>query len=541
MHRVEREGAALGDLAWVRSAPQLEPQGPRDPQYILEQRGRPAPAGRPHLAPLCLQPAEERIDLVGSDPGGTDGLGDVIERNLSLALEQGLRDLQQFRTQHGGSLAHLPVTAAPHLAYPARVAPLEADRIEAGSSRLWIGGAGACVLGGLWLRLYELWRPPFFAFDEHHFVENARNYLQRLPDFNDHPPLGKLLIALGISLFGDTSAGWRCAPALFGAATIAVAALLARRLFPGSLAWAFALVFVSLDGFAIAYSRVALLDGMLSCLLLLSCWLALGTRASALIAAAIAGGLALSIKFSGVCYLAPLACALLTRPGSGRLRWLLLAPMISTLVYYACFALGLWISRAPWDPLSVWQATLELIHHHAGLIDMQNPSTSSWVTWFVPTRPITLWRTVEGSTLRSVTSRGNPLLWACCSASVLGLTGAVTWRGLAPTLNAGKFRIRSLWLPARSLVYLLTAYWACLAPWILTRRDSYIYHYLPSHLFAIVLVSGLCGSLYRARRDWALGFAAAVILVSAQHAARWAGLPRTIAEPSASTLPQAAP
>jgi dolichyl-phosphate-mannose-protein mannosyltransferase len=421
------------------------------------------------------------------------------------------------------------------------VASLEAERIAARIDRLWLGCAGACVLWGLWLRTHELWRPLSYAFDEHHFVDNAHNYLLRLPDLNDHPPLGKLLIALGISLVGDNSAGWRCAPALFGAATIGVAALLARRLFPGSLAWAFALVFVSLDGFAIAYSRVALLDGMLSCLLLLSCWLALGTRAWALAGAAIAGGLALSIKFTGVCYLAPLACAVLTRSGGGRLRWLGLAPAISTLVYYACYALGLWISRAPWDPLSVWQATVDLLRHHAGLIDMQNPSTSSWVTWFVPTRPLTLWRTVEGSTLRSVTSRGNPLLWLCCSASALGLTCAVAWRGLAPLLTAGKFRIGSSWLPARALVYLLTAYWACLAPWILTRRDSYIYHYLPSYLVAIVLVSGLCGSLYQARRAWALALTGLVIAVSAMYAARWAGLPRTIATPPAPTAPAAAP
>jgi dolichyl-phosphate-mannose--protein O-mannosyl transferase len=412
------------------------------------------------------------------------------------------------------------------------VATLEAAGTETRSDRLWLACAGACTLWGLWLRTHDLWRPRFYAFDEHHFVENARNYLQRLPDLNDHPPLGKLLLAIGISLFGDSSAGWRAVPALFGAATIAVTALLARRSFPGGPAWAFALVFVSLDGFAIAYSRVALLDGMLSCLLLLSCWLALDGSALALIGAALAGGLALSIKFTGVCYLAPLACALLTRPGRARWSWLLLAAIVSTLVYYACYALGLWIARAPWGPLSVWQATLDLLRHHAALIDMQNPSTSSWVTWLVPTRPITLWRTVEGSTLRALTSRGNPLLWACCSTSALGLSGILAWRGLAPVLKAGTLRLGPLWLPARSLVYLLTVYWACLSPWILTRRDSYIYHYLPSHLAAIVLVSGLCSSLYQARRSWALALTGGVIAVSAVVSPRWAGLPRTLSAPA---------
>jgi dolichyl-phosphate-mannose-protein mannosyltransferase len=393
----------------------------------------------------------------------------------------------------------------------------------------------ACVAGGLWLRVHDLWRPPFYAFDEHHFVDNARVYLQAsqlqaselagLADSNDHPPLGKLWIALGMQLFGDSGLGWRILPAAFGAASVLWAALLARRLFAGSAAGCFALVFVSLDGFAIAYSRVALLDGMLTSLLLLCFWLLLGTSSASLAAAAVVGGLALSIKFSGVCYLGPLAGALLLRSGSGRLRWLLIAPALSLLVYYACYALGLWLLGAPWGPASVWQHTLELLRHHAGLIDMQNPSTSSWPTWFIPTRPLLLWRMVEGTSLRLVTSRGNPLLWWFCSASVLCLTGTLLWRGLGPVLREARFRLGAIELPARSLVFSLLCYWSLMAPWILTRRDSYLYHYLPAYLVAVVLVSGLFGALYQRRRRWALLLALAVVLVSAGYAPRWAGLP----------------
>ena len=84
-------------------------------------------------------------------------------------------------------------------------------------------------------------------------------------------------------------------------------------------------------------------------------------------------------------------------------------------------------------------------------------------------------------------------------------------------------------------------YWACLAPWILTRRDSYFYHYLPSHLTAIVLVSGLCSSLYQVPRSWALTLAALVIAVSALYSPRWAGLPRRLPSAPQSSPAEASP
>src|SRR5581483_4403071 len=52
------------------------------------------------------------------------------------------------------------------------------------------------LAGGVVLRLRNIGFPPRFTFDEHHFVPNARRYLVGEADDNDHPPLGKLLIAV---------------------------------------------------------------------------------------------------------------------------------------------------------------------------------------------------------------------------------------------------------------------------------------------------------------------------------------------------------
>ncbi|MFW5740510.1 MAG: phospholipid carrier-dependent glycosyltransferase, partial [Myxococcota bacterium] len=112
--------------------------------------------------------------------------------------------------------------------------------------------------------------PAHLTFDEHHFVPNAQNYLAGKADTNDHPPLGKLLIASAIALFGDTAAIWRLPALLAGLLSIFLAYRLAARLFRDERAGWFAAVFVAVDGFFISYARTALLDGVLAMFMLAS-------------------------------------------------------------------------------------------------------------------------------------------------------------------------------------------------------------------------------------------------------------------------------
>ena len=56
----------------------------------------------------------------------------------------------------------------------------------------WI--CSGLVAFGVLLRAQHLRFPNRLTFDEAHFVDNARNYLTGAADWNDHPPLGKLLL-----------------------------------------------------------------------------------------------------------------------------------------------------------------------------------------------------------------------------------------------------------------------------------------------------------------------------------------------------------
>ncbi|PKQ25029.1 MAG: phospholipid carrier-dependent glycosyltransferase [Actinobacteria bacterium HGW-Actinobacteria-4] len=79
-------------------------------------------------------------------------------------------------------------------------------------------------------------------------------------DYVVHPMLGKLLIAVGIKMFGATPYGWRFSGAFLGTVTVVLIALIARHLFQSTIWGTLAGVFLAVEGQHVSLSRVALLD-----------------------------------------------------------------------------------------------------------------------------------------------------------------------------------------------------------------------------------------------------------------------------------------
>ena len=101
------------------------------------------------------------------------------------------------------------------------------------------------------------------------------------PVFVVHPPVGKLLISLGIRAFGYNAWGWRVAPALFGSLSVLVMYLIARRLWGSRWLAAGAALLLGVEGLQFVQSRLAMLDIFLSFFILLGIWLLLEDRARA--------------------------------------------------------------------------------------------------------------------------------------------------------------------------------------------------------------------------------------------------------------------
>ncbi len=390
---------------------------------------------------------------------------------------------------------------------------------------------------GIYLRLRHFGFPSTFLFDEHHFVENARRYLDHRSDENDHPPLGKLVIAAFMARLGDNPVGWRAAALVAGMGTLILGAAAGARLFRTPLAACSTAALLSADGFFISYSRAALLDGFLAmCAIAALLMSTLPVTAWTALAGGLLAGVAMNIKFSGLGVIPPLCLALVLSRQDWKRKVALGALFTATAMasYVALYAYGLSVARHSATPSDVVADTWRLLVHHAELTDMKNPMTSGWVTWALPWRPIVLYGGGRLDAVRVITSLGNlATWWAAVAVGCLSL-GAIVRSGTAATLNPGppepgtSPRVSAFVAEqGRSVLLALAVSLGFLAPWVMTHRDSYIYHFLPSYAGLVVLLGGYLGWVHARAPFAVLLFLLVVLLVAAFYAPVWATIPVT--------------
>jgi dolichyl-phosphate-mannose-protein mannosyltransferase len=112
--------------------------------------------------------------------------------------------------------------------------------------------------------LFFLWHvedPPQESFDEIQYTSSARALLSLTPNPNpEAPPMGKLMIAVGIMAVGDNPPGWRVMSAVFGSITLAGVFLWVRLLFDDYAIAMSAAVVTLLNNFLYVFSRTAMMD-----------------------------------------------------------------------------------------------------------------------------------------------------------------------------------------------------------------------------------------------------------------------------------------
>lgn len=98
-----------------------------------------------------------------------------------------------------------------------------------------------------------------YIFDEAHYIPAAKCMLERTVCNEEHPPLAKALIALGIRMFGDRGFGWRLPSVFAGSFTLALVYLLTRR-FSGGRVALLAAFLLGFENLWFVHSSIAMLD-----------------------------------------------------------------------------------------------------------------------------------------------------------------------------------------------------------------------------------------------------------------------------------------
>jgi dolichyl-phosphate-mannose-protein mannosyltransferase len=388
---------------------------------------------------------------------------------------------------------------------------------------------GIMIVGGVIVRIRDPAWPTWFTFDEEPFVKNAQNYALAVADSNDHPPLGKMLIAVGLLLFGYNSVGWRFIPLLFGLQSVLLAYWLGRLAFGNKRAGWMAAAFIAADGFFISYSRSGLLDGMMISFMLWGMVAALGARTwRGVIAAGILVGLSTSVKWSGVMTVIPAAVGILVlrRVSIFSVLWLGIVPIVHTLVWMGALRL----TGKPSDPISTWKVIIGLYKHHLDMGHYKNGLCSPWYAWPVLIRPLVIKMSTSGLRSRYSSSVGNLILWATTDLLLIAVP-------ITTVVVAIRTRFRRYWLmildapTARGVLLMLLGWFSFMAPWLATRstRGNYTFshYYLPCYAFLLVMLAGLASHLERKYPKVITTYVALALAMAIFFAPVWGEFPLT--------------
>lgn len=358
-------------------------------------------------------------------------------------------------------------------------------------------------------------------FDEIYHGRTAYEYLHGLPSYeNTHPPLGKILIALGISLFGMNPFGWRITGTLFGIAMVPVMYLFARRITRSTPISTLACLLFAFDFMHFAQTRIATIDVYVTFFILLTyyfmhqyaslsfydvslkrTWLPLGACGISMglgIAAkwtGVYGGIGLALIFFSVLYRRYREYLYAKEDPQGNTDGIshqhILRSFAPCALNTVCFCLLFFVivpaviyvlSYIPfreYKDAGLLERMLNnqstMFRYHSSL-DATHPFSSPWYEWPVMTRPIWFYshivtRTASGGLREGISSFGNPAVW---------------WAGIAAALA-----MICLWAAKknRTAAFLTVGYLAQYLPWFFVTRITFIYHYFPSVPFAVLMIA----------------------------------------------------
>ncbi|MBO4896983.1 MAG: glycosyltransferase family 39 protein [Clostridia bacterium] len=343
-------------------------------------------------------------------------------------------------------------------------------------------------------------------FDEIYHVRTAYENLKGIYPYEiSHPPLGKLLIAAGIKMFGMNPLGWRFMGTLFGIFMLPLMYVLAKRIFKNSNAALIATLLLAFDFMHFTQTRIATIDSFGVFFIMLMYYFmyiyydssvrelpykkALGTLALCGLSFALGAATKWICVYSGPGLAVLFAAAVYRREKEDRGTWfktclwcILFFTVVPALVYFVSY-MPYYSADGTRSKLAIlWENQKYMLSYH-GSLTATHPFQSKWFTWPFDIKPIWYYgaedRVLDG-VVSSIVGFGNPVIW---------------WFGAAAVLAAVVLGMRN-----KKLFFICTAFLSQYLPWALITRAAFIYHYFASVPFVILTATFALRYIYEKNR-----------------------------------------
>lgn len=453
----------------------------------------------------------------------------------------------------------MPVTEGPPTE---RVGPSHVPAGKPADRPVWLAAAAAVLLLAAILRMAALDHPPRSYFDEVYYAEDAaavarQGVEERRPS---HPPLGPLLISLGVLAAGDGPWGWRLTPALAGTGVVLFTGLAARRLGAGRSGAVGAMLLVALDGLSLTMSRIAMLDVLVAVLVVAGFWVLSGTNdrvpgqpgwMARMVLAGALFGFATAVKWSGALALAAAVIVATWRTASWLRRYrpsassvvgavgmvVVALVVVPAMAYIASYA-GWFVNyeetavaeeRCPEGGCDMdlsdrmvawWEEQVRLVDYHRRL-PATHPYRSSPQSWPLLLRPVLYY--YEDCPVGLRIPPGECQVDPGREAKILGLGNPALWWAAVPMslVMAWNALVRRRAWAVILTVFIVAQY----VPWFFAGKDGYLFYLTPVVPFLAV---GLVLSLRSLGRwsGWGIGLVAGLAIAAFVYFAPiWYGIP----------------
>ena len=277
-----------------------------------------------------------------------------------------------------------------------------------------------------------------------------------------HPPLAKLAMVAGMSVFGENSFGWRVPAAIFSTGIVFLVYLIAKKLFNDEVLALLSAAAIALDGLTLVLGRIGMNDSYFLFFALLSVYFFLKEKD---LGSAVALGLAASSKWT-VFWVIPILGVIflsLRRKIKKSLIWFFVVPPV---IYFASY-LPMFVF--PNHNINTFiEVQKQMWWYHTNL-KATHAYTSEWWSWPFLIRPVWLYTSgvINGFTA-NIYAMGNPIVF---------------WFGAASAAISAYWAYK---IKDRKIGIVVFAYLAFFVSWAASPRIMFLYHYLPSIPFLAI-------------------------------------------------------